>query len=163
MASESNNPATLMGPAEVAKYLGVTERTIYQWAQQKKIPAFKVGSVWRFRRSEVDRWLESSRSGPSSGEVEPLTPYIEPSRSKWRLRKDEEEADKALQEACRAYMLTTLQSVDREVFVIEQFEDRFGSDVVKDVITQLHKEKQVTESEHEGLNGEKVKVISKRS
>ncbi len=92
MTSESDNSQTLMGPAEVAKYLGMTERTILLWAQQQKLPAFKVGSVWRFRRSEVDRWLESSRSGPSSDEVEPLTAYVQPKRSKWRLRKDEEEA-----------------------------------------------------------------------
>ena len=103
-----------MGPAEVAKYLGMTERTIYMWAQQGKIPAFKVGSVWRFRRNEVDRWLESTRSGPSVDEVEPLTPYIEPSRSKWRIKKDEEEADKAITDACRAYIESTLNSVGRE-------------------------------------------------
>ena len=159
----SNNENTLMGPAEVAKYLGVTERTLYQWAQTGKVPALKVGSVWRFRRNEIDRWLESNRSGPSVDEVEPLTPYSEPPRSKWRIRKQEEEADVAIREACRAYIEATVKTVGRDIFVIDQFEERFGADLVRTVVNQLKKEKVITEDEHEGLDGEKVKVIMRRS
>ena len=55
MSTESSDRARLMGPAEVAKYLGMTERTIYLWAQQKKLSAFKIGSVWRFRRPDLER------------------------------------------------------------------------------------------------------------
>ena len=163
MPSETNEFGSLMGPAEVAKYLGMTERTIYMWAQQGKLPAFKVGSVWRFRRADVDRWLESTRSGPEVSEVEPLSPYVEPTRSKWRLRKDEEDVDRALTEACRAYVEATINTVGREVFIVEQFEDRFGTDVVEKVIKQLKKDKVIKDGEHEGLNGEKVRIISKRS
>jgi len=160
---DDQHSAALMGPAEVAKYLGVAERTIHLWAQQGKLPAFKAGSVWRFRRFELDRWLERTRSGPPMDDVEPLTPYIEPHRSKWRLRMDEEKADQALVDACRAYIETTLKTVGREVFLVEQFEDRFGADVVRTVIDQLKKEKKVTEDEHEGLDGETVIVIRERS
>ena len=163
LTSDSDETLTLMGPSEVAKYLGMTERTIYMWAQQGKIPAFKVGSVWRFRRNDVDKWLESTRSGPEVEQIEPLTPYIEPKKSKWRIRKDEEEADKAIIQACRAYIETTLRSVGRENFTVEQFEGRFGTDVVKTVIEALKKEKIISEGEHEGLNGEKVPIIRKRS
>ena len=161
--TESRDRAGLMGPADVAKYLGMTERTIYLWAQQKKLPAFKVGSVWRFRRSDVERWLESNRSGPSSDDVEPLSTYIEPNRSKWRIRKDEQEADTAIEEACKAYIMTTIQDVDREVFVINHFEERFGQDVVKTVVEQMKKEKKVREGQHEGLDGEKVRIIRRRN
>ena len=163
MTSETNEFGSLMGPAEVAKYLGMTERTIYMWAQQGKLPAFKVGSVWRFRKADVDRWLESTRSGPEVSDVEPLSPHVEPSRSKWRLRKDEEDVDRALTEACRAYVEATINTVGREVFIVEQFEDRFGADVVEKVIKQLKKDKVIKDGEHEGLNGEKVRIISKRS
>ena len=154
---------TLMGPVEVAKYLGMTERTIYQWAQQGKIPAFKVGSVWRFRRSDVDKWLESYRSGPSVDTVDALSSYVEPKRSKWRIRKDKEEVDTAIIQACKAYIEATINTVGRDVFVVDQFVDRFGEDVVNTVINNLKKEKIITESQHEGLNGEQVKTISKRS
>ena len=162
MTRDNQDSSGLMAPPQAARYLGVKERTIYLWAQQGKLPAFKVGSVWRFRRSDLDRWLESTRSGPPVNDIEPLTPYVEPWKSKWRLRKDEEQAEQALIDACRAYIETTLKTVGREVFVIEQFEDRFGADVVRTVIGQLKKEKKVEEDEHRGLDGEEVRVIRER-
>ena len=42
---------------EVADYLKVTERTLYRLAQEGKIPAFKVGGSWRFRRDDLDHWI----------------------------------------------------------------------------------------------------------
>ena len=45
--------------AEVAAYLKVTERTIYRLAGAKKIPAFKVGGGWRFRKTDIDDWINS--------------------------------------------------------------------------------------------------------
>jgi excisionase family DNA binding protein len=45
--------------AEVAAYLKVTERTIYRLAGAKKIPAFKVGGVWRFRKTDIDASINS--------------------------------------------------------------------------------------------------------
>lgn len=46
---------------EVAEYLKVNERTIYRLATEKKIPAFRVGASWRFRRKEVDSWIASQQ------------------------------------------------------------------------------------------------------
>lgn len=48
--------------ADVAAYLKVTERTIYRLAGAKKIPAFKVGGVWRFRKTDIDAWINSQSS-----------------------------------------------------------------------------------------------------
>jgi excisionase family DNA binding protein len=42
---------------EIAKYLKVTERTIYKLAAARKIPAFKVGGSWRFSMPDIDRWI----------------------------------------------------------------------------------------------------------
>ena len=48
---------------EMADYLKVSERTVYRLASGRKIPAFKVGNAWRFRREEIERWIEQqSRS-----------------------------------------------------------------------------------------------------
>jgi excisionase family DNA binding protein len=44
--------------SEEAAYLKVTERTIYRLAGTKKIPAFKVGGVWRFARTDIDLWIK---------------------------------------------------------------------------------------------------------
>ena len=42
---------------EVARYLKVTERTIYRLAAEHRIPAFKVGGSWRFRQRDLDQWM----------------------------------------------------------------------------------------------------------
>lgn len=42
---------------EVAKYLRVSERTVYDWAQKGEIPSGKIGTVWRFKRSQIERWV----------------------------------------------------------------------------------------------------------
>jgi excisionase family DNA binding protein len=46
---------------EVAEYLKVNERTIYRLATEKKIPAFRVGSSWRFRKEEVEDWIAAQQ------------------------------------------------------------------------------------------------------
>lgn len=48
---------------EVAACLKVTERTIYRLAGAKKIPAFKVGGVWRFRKADIEAWINSQSNG----------------------------------------------------------------------------------------------------
>lgn len=42
---------------EVATYLKAGKRTVYRLAKKGEIPAFKLGGTWRFRRSELDRWI----------------------------------------------------------------------------------------------------------
>lgn len=43
---------------EVAAYLKAGKRTVYRFAQNGDIPAFKLGGTWRFRRSELERWID---------------------------------------------------------------------------------------------------------
>jgi PTS system nitrogen regulatory IIA component len=47
---------------EVAKYLRVSERTVYDWAQKGEIPAGKIGAVWRFKKSELEKWVNDRLS-----------------------------------------------------------------------------------------------------
>ncbi|HZK19617.1 MAG TPA: PTS sugar transporter subunit IIA [Treponemataceae bacterium] len=52
---------------EVAKYLRVSERTVYDWAQKGEIPSGKIGTVWRFKKSEIESWVnERLSSGTKS-------------------------------------------------------------------------------------------------
>jgi excisionase family DNA binding protein len=44
---------------EVADYLRVNQYTVYRLVSQKKLPAYKVGAQWRFKRSILDRWLKT--------------------------------------------------------------------------------------------------------
>jgi len=52
---------------EVAAYLRLTPQTIYRWAQEKRIPAVKLGKEWRFRRSIIDQWLDAQILADDSG------------------------------------------------------------------------------------------------
>ena len=47
----------IMTLEEVAAYLRLKPQTIYTWAQEKKIPAAKLGKEWRFKKSIVDEWF----------------------------------------------------------------------------------------------------------
>ena len=47
---------------EVAKYLRVSERTVYDWAQKGEIPAGKIGTVWHFKKSEIEKWVNERLS-----------------------------------------------------------------------------------------------------
>jgi PTS system nitrogen regulatory IIA component len=48
---------------EVAKYLRVSERTVYDWAQKGEIPAGKIGTVWRFKKDSLEQWVNERLSG----------------------------------------------------------------------------------------------------
>lgn len=57
---------------EVAQYLRVSERTVYQWAQNGEIPAGKIGTVWRFKKSEIENLVNgrlSHSSAQSDGKI----------------------------------------------------------------------------------------------
>ena len=48
----------LMTIEEVAEYLRVKKRTIYDWVKKGKIPAIKAVGQWRFKREKIDAWLD---------------------------------------------------------------------------------------------------------
>ena len=61
---------------EVLEYLQVNLRTVYRLIKAGKIPAVRVGRQWRFRKLDIDAWLESQRSrqGRASTSSKPATP-----------------------------------------------------------------------------------------
>ncbi|MDR0302305.1 MAG: PTS sugar transporter subunit IIA [Treponema sp.] len=58
---------------EVAKFLRVSERTVYDCAQKGEIPAGKIRASWRFKKSEIDKWVNDKLS---SGSLNPTTNSI---------------------------------------------------------------------------------------
>jgi len=46
---------------DVAKYLNVDEKTVYRLAQKGELPGFKVAGTWRFKREDIDRWIEDQK------------------------------------------------------------------------------------------------------
>ena len=55
--------ARVMTLEEVAGYLRVHPSTIYRLLKKKQLPAFKVGSDWRFNLESIDRWRAEAESG----------------------------------------------------------------------------------------------------
>lgn len=52
----------LMTIEDLADYLKVTRRTIYEWLRAHKIPAIKLVGQWRFKKDKIDEWLEHKSS-----------------------------------------------------------------------------------------------------
>ncbi len=48
---------------EIANLLKVAEKTVYTMAQRAQLPAFKVRGQWRFKRVDIDRWIEQQKAG----------------------------------------------------------------------------------------------------
>lgn len=65
-----DDPSEIFTLDEVATYLKVGKRTVYRLAAAKKIPAFKVGGTWRFRRQEIDLWIKKQTDDASDDEVD---------------------------------------------------------------------------------------------
>ena len=62
---------------EVLEYLQVNLRTVYRLIKAGKIPAVRVGRQWRFRKRDIDAWLDSQRpraehAGPVAGTATPV-------------------------------------------------------------------------------------------
>lgn len=53
----SDQPDEILTIDEVAAFLKAGKRTVYRLAASGKLPAFKLGGTWRFRRSDLDKWI----------------------------------------------------------------------------------------------------------
>lgn len=47
----------IMGVQEVAEYLGMSDKWVYDQTGQNRIPYFKLGSILKFRKKEIDKWV----------------------------------------------------------------------------------------------------------
>lgn len=56
----------LLNIQQVADYLQLNLSTVYQWAQQGRLPAIKLGGRWRFRRADIEEWLDAQARQPVS-------------------------------------------------------------------------------------------------
>jgi len=53
-------PEQLLTVAQVANYLNVNEFTIYRMVADGRLPAFKVGNQWRFKKRLIEKWLRAN-------------------------------------------------------------------------------------------------------
>ncbi len=66
----------VMDIRQAAGYLGISGDTLYRYASEGFVPAFKLGNRWRFRKSLLDSWMDE-KSG-----VTPKTDGVEAARKK---------------------------------------------------------------------------------
>jgi excisionase family DNA binding protein len=55
---------------DVAAHLGVAKDSVYRWIEAKRMPAHKIGKLWKFKLSEVDEWVR----GGGANEAEKAKP-----------------------------------------------------------------------------------------
>ena len=48
----------LLSVDDVCEYLGIGRDTIYKWIAAKSLPAYRLGRLWKFKKKEVDKWIE---------------------------------------------------------------------------------------------------------
>ena len=51
---------------EIAAHLGVNPDTVYKWIERKKLPAHKVGRLWKFQVSEVNDWVRAGKAAENN-------------------------------------------------------------------------------------------------
>jgi excisionase family DNA binding protein len=55
MAAESRE---VMNIRQASQYLGVSPDTLYKYVTEERIPAFKLGNRWKFKKTILDQWME---------------------------------------------------------------------------------------------------------
>jgi excisionase family DNA binding protein len=48
----------VMNIRQASQYLGVSPDTLYKYVYEEKIPAFKLGNRWKFKKTILDAWME---------------------------------------------------------------------------------------------------------
>ena len=59
---EAMSVREVMNIKEASEYLGVSPDTLYKYVYEEKIPAFKLGNRWKFKKSKLDQWMEDKSS-----------------------------------------------------------------------------------------------------
>lgn len=66
VATPTSEPEAFLTTDEVLAYLQVNLRTVYRLIEAGKLPAVRVGRQWRFRRKDIDAWLDGHQPAPPS-------------------------------------------------------------------------------------------------
>ena len=59
---ESKITENFISIEDAATYLNIKSVTLRKWVKEKDVPAHKIGKQWKFKRSELDEWINSGKS-----------------------------------------------------------------------------------------------------
>lgn len=57
---------------EISKYLGVSNDTVYRWIDRHKMPAHKMGRLWKFKKDDVDDWVRAGGATSDHSKAEEI-------------------------------------------------------------------------------------------
>jgi excisionase family DNA binding protein len=69
-----NEIREVMDIRQAADYLGISPDTLYKYASESFVPAFKLGNRWRFKKSRLDDWMDQQSGGVSKAESNAVRP-----------------------------------------------------------------------------------------
>jgi excisionase family DNA binding protein len=64
--TDKKDPDDMLNSNEAGRIIGVSGRTMIRLMETGKLPGYKIGGVWKFRRGDVEAYRESQRYKPSS-------------------------------------------------------------------------------------------------
>jgi len=64
-----------VGVEDVAAHLGVAKDSVYRWIEQRKLPAHRVGRLFRFKLSEIDEWVRQDNEREKSPNLVKSRPF----------------------------------------------------------------------------------------
>jgi excisionase family DNA binding protein len=102
---------TFLTTEEVLEYLQVNLRTVYRLIKAGKIPAVRVGRQWRFRKRDIDAWLDSQRTRGTARAAAPAEPSARAATERPRILVVDDEA------SIRDLLAKTLALADYDVDV----------------------------------------------
>lgn len=71
---------------EISEHIGLSKETVYRWIEKKRIPAHRIGKLWKFKASEVDLWVLNGDASGSDALKNPKSRRVETKLTK-NLRK----------------------------------------------------------------------------
>ena len=170
---------TFLTTEEVLEYLQVNLRTVYRLIKAGKIPAVRVGRQWRFRKRDIDAWLDSQRprGGARAAPAAPARPANAPTRPRILVVDDEASIRELLEktlamsdydvdtapdgrtalERMRLYpydlLITDLRMPGMDGLTVIREAKRYKADLPVLVITGYSTESSAIEAANLGVNG----------
>jgi excisionase family DNA binding protein len=80
-AARSSEVREVMDIRQASEYLGISPDSLYRYASEGFIPAFKLGNRWRFRRSRLEEWMDR-QSGIDVPGFQPEPKLVKPRQKK---------------------------------------------------------------------------------
>jgi excisionase family DNA binding protein len=75
-----NEVREVMDIRQASDYLGISPDTLYKYASEGFVPAFKLGNRWRFKRSRLDEWMDQRSSQGAQSPGGELSEVVQPKK-----------------------------------------------------------------------------------